>query len=111
THDQVEAMGLGDRIVVMDGGKVRQIGTPEEIYRSPADTFVATFIGTPPMNLVTGTQYTIGFRAEAFVPEALHQGPQPDLQIDFRVKRLEFLGGDRLIYGSVDQELGGGNAI
>src|SRR5919199_4426038 len=53
THDQVEAMGMGDRIAVIDHGKVRQVGTPREIYDDPADTFVATFLGSPPMNLVS----------------------------------------------------------
>ena len=52
THDQAEAMGLGDRIAVMDRGTVRQVGPPVEVYDHPADTFVATFIGSPPMNLV-----------------------------------------------------------
>ncbi len=54
THDQIEAMGLGDRIVVMCGGKVRQIGSPQEVYDKPADTFVAGFLGSPPMNLLAG---------------------------------------------------------
>ena len=53
THDQVEAMAMGDRVVVMDKGRVRQIGTPAEVYDEPADTFVATFLGSPPMNLVS----------------------------------------------------------
>src|SRR5215467_856000 len=52
THDQVEAMGMGDRIAVIDRGRVRQIGTPTEIYDDPADRFVATFVGAPPMNIV-----------------------------------------------------------
>jgi hypothetical protein len=52
THDQVEAMGLGDRIAVMDKGRIRQIGKPQEVYDDPADTFVATFLGSPPMNLI-----------------------------------------------------------
>ena len=52
THDQVEAMGLGDRIAVMAEGRIRQLGTPFEVYDDPADTFVATFLGSPPMNLV-----------------------------------------------------------
>ena len=52
THDQVEAMTLGDRICVMDGGEVQQIGTPDEIYNQPANTFVAAFMGSPPMNLL-----------------------------------------------------------
>ncbi|WP_299394239.1 ABC transporter ATP-binding protein [Pelagibius sp.] len=54
THDQVEAMTLADRIVIMDGGEIQQIGTPHEIYGDPANTFVAGFIGSPPMNLIAG---------------------------------------------------------
>ncbi len=52
THDQVEAMSMSDRIVVMNEGKVQQIGTPDEVYRNPSNIFVASFIGTPPMNLI-----------------------------------------------------------
>ncbi|QQA41454.1 ABC transporter ATP-binding protein [Pelagovum pacificum] len=52
THDQVEAMTLADRIVIMNAGKIEQVGTPSEVYKSPASTFVASFIGTPPMNLI-----------------------------------------------------------
>jgi multiple sugar transport system ATP-binding protein len=54
THDQVEAMTLGDRIVVMHEGRVQQVDTPMELYRRPANTFVGTFVGTPPMNLIPG---------------------------------------------------------
>jgi ABC-type sugar transport system ATPase subunit len=54
THDQVEAMTLADRIVVLDAGRIEQIGTPEDVYERPATTFVASFIGAPPMNLVPG---------------------------------------------------------
>ena len=52
THDQVEAMTMGDRIAVMRKGVLQQIGTPEELYMRPANTFVASFIGSPAMNLV-----------------------------------------------------------
>ena len=52
THDQVEALSMAHRIVVMNEGKVQQVGTPDEIYGNPANTFVASFIGTPPMNLI-----------------------------------------------------------
>jgi len=55
THDQVEAMTLADRIVVMSNGKIEQVGTPMELFNSPANTFVATFIGSPPMNLIEAT--------------------------------------------------------
>jgi multiple sugar transport system ATP-binding protein len=54
THDQVEAMTLGDRIAVLKGGLLQQVDTPATLYASPANTFVASFIGTPPMNLVSG---------------------------------------------------------
>jgi multiple sugar transport system ATP-binding protein len=55
THDQIEAMTLADRIVIMKGGRIQQSGTPAEIYARPANTFVAGFIGSPPMNLITGS--------------------------------------------------------
>jgi multiple sugar transport system ATP-binding protein len=55
THDQIEAMTLADRVVVMKQGKVQQVGTPTEIYDNPANTFVASFIGSPAMNLMDGT--------------------------------------------------------
>ena len=54
THDQVEAMTLADRIAIMDKGQIQQLGTPDEVYNNPANVFVAGFIGSPPMNLITG---------------------------------------------------------
>jgi multiple sugar transport system ATP-binding protein len=54
THDQVEAMTMGDRIAVMQDGVLQQVGTPQEVYRRPANVFVATFLGAPPMNLIDG---------------------------------------------------------
>ncbi|WP_310646539.1 sn-glycerol-3-phosphate ABC transporter ATP-binding protein UgpC [Limnohabitans sp.] len=58
THDQVEAMTLGSRIAVMKGGVLQQLGTPDEIYNRPANTYVATFIGSPTMNLIEGRALT-----------------------------------------------------
>jgi multiple sugar transport system ATP-binding protein len=55
THDQTEAMTLGDRIAVMKDGRLEQVGTPEELYHRPANPFVAAFIGSPPMNLISAT--------------------------------------------------------
>jgi len=63
THDQIEAMTLGDRIVVMHQGRVRQVDTPERVYQRPADTFVAGFLGSPPMNLMAGVLIRDGERA------------------------------------------------
>lgn len=103
THDQVEAMGLGDRIAVMNAGKIRQIGTPAEVYNHPADTFVATFLGSPPMNLIEQGERILGFRPECFLPcEVL--SPQDDLmKFPFHVWRVEYLGSDRLLYGSLSK--------
>ena len=66
THDQVEAMTMGDRIGVMRNGRLEQIGTPNEIYNHPASLFVAGFVGSPPMNFLTG-QVQDGTFANAFV--------------------------------------------
>ena len=65
THDQVEAMTLGNRIVVLSGGKIQQIGKPIDLYRAPANRFVAGFIGTPPMNFVDGVVQERAFVADA----------------------------------------------
>jgi multiple sugar transport system ATP-binding protein len=98
THDQIEAMGLGDRIVVMYGGQISQIGTPREIYHEPADTFVATFLGSPPMNLLERGHYMVGFRPEDFLPTEILNSQ--DLEtFSFEVARVEYLGSDRLLYG------------
>jgi multiple sugar transport system ATP-binding protein len=99
THDQVEAMGMGDRIAVMDRGRIRQLGTPREIYDDPADTFVATFVGSPPMNLIERDGVLLGFRPEHFAPVTLttHDG----ITFPFHVHREEYLGSEHLLYGEI----------
>ncbi|MDQ7827400.1 MAG: ABC transporter ATP-binding protein [Armatimonadota bacterium] len=105
THDQVEAMGLGDRIAVMDRGKVRQIGTPQEVYDYPADTFVATFLGSPPMNLVEHDSETLlGFRPEHFLPREVFPSEEPVVTFHLRVRQIEHLGADRLLYGTLEEQ-------
>jgi multiple sugar transport system ATP-binding protein len=99
THDQAEAMGLGDRIVVMDHGAVRQVGHPVTVYDDPADTFVATFIGSPPMNLVPRDGTLIGFRPEHLLPMGHIHGEQ--VRLPLAIERLEYLSGDRHVYGTV----------
>lgn len=102
THDQVEAMGLGDRIAIILKGKVRQIGPPREVYSDPADTFVATFIGSPPMNLIDRGGYFLGFRPENFLPvDAIKTHGDNLLEVDVRVYRIEYLSGDRHVYATV----------
>ncbi len=99
THDQVEAMGLGDRIAVMSAGKMRQIGMPQEVYDEPADTFVAAFLGSPPMNLIERQDDIVGFRPEQFLPQEVHGAAEELVTIRFHLNRVEHLGADRLLYG------------
>jgi ABC-type sugar transport system ATPase subunit len=100
THDQAEAMGLGDRIAVMRDGRVRQLGPPVEVYDHPADTFVATFIGSPPMNLVARDGRLVGFRPEHLLPVENVAGDDR-VVMPLEVDRIEYLSGDRHVYGDV----------
>jgi multiple sugar transport system ATP-binding protein len=100
THDQVEAMAMGDRIVVLHEGFVRQIGTPREVYDEPADTFVATFLGSPPMNVLDVDGVRAGIRPEHLVPAA--QAPQARLRFPLRVTNLEYLGSERIVYARLE---------
>jgi sn-glycerol 3-phosphate transport system ATP-binding protein len=116
THDQVEAMTMADRIIVMNAGRIEQIGTPAEVYNTPATTFVASFMGAPPMNLMEGRfeggavrvgdvavmavpsgqtgKVTVGIRPEDIVPDA--NGP---LELDIAL--VEELGAHRLLHGAI----------
>jgi sn-glycerol 3-phosphate transport system ATP-binding protein len=115
THDQVEAMTLAQRMIVMNGGRIEQMGTPEQVYGQPASTFVASFIGSPPMNLLPGqaegTRFTLdgqSLNSPARSPRTgkLTLGVRPEhAEIaaegawPLRVEMLEMLGAERLVYG------------
>lgn len=111
THDQTEAMALGDRIVVMDSGRIRQVGTPQEIYEQPADTFVATFIGTPPMNLARTDARIVGFRPENFMPRTFFPDGEDLMVLPFRPHRVEYLGDEKLFYGVTEGPLAASGVI
>ena len=114
THDQVEAMTLAQRMIVMNAGRMEQIGSPEAVYARPATTFVASFIGSPPMNLLPGQAGSASFQiggaslplpAAAPRSGALILGVRPEharpaasgwpLQVDL----VEMLGAERLVHG------------
>jgi sn-glycerol 3-phosphate transport system ATP-binding protein len=124
THDQIEAMTLADRIVVMSAGQALQIGTPQEVFSRPANLFVAGFIGSPAMNLlrgqaraqgsqdteitagdlrftragVPGGEVIVGIRPESLVPVTADAGgPTLDLEVDL----VEPLGEQALVHGTV----------
>ncbi|MEO0487783.1 MAG: ABC transporter ATP-binding protein [Pseudomonadota bacterium] len=90
THDQIEAMTLADRVVVMNKGVVQQVGTPTEIYDNPANTFVASFIGNPAMNLVDGELKGGTFVAENISVPGL-SGPDGPVTLGFRAEDAEVI--------------------
>jgi ABC-type sugar transport system ATPase subunit len=101
THDQVEAMTMGDRIAVMRKGLLQQIGTPEELYTRPGNTFVATFIGSPAMNLVPAPVLGLGSNTllAGFRPEHISVGSAHDgCRFDAVVEVVEYLGDERLAH-------------
>jgi len=100
THDQVEAMAMGDRVMVLHQGTVRQLGTPTEVYDQPADTFVATFLGSPPMNLVEDSDVIVGFRPEHVAPLQSTSGAV--VKFHLRVQNVEYLGSEWIVYARVD---------
>jgi multiple sugar transport system ATP-binding protein len=124
THDQVEAMTMGDRIAIMNAGILQQVGTPGEIYDHPANLFVAGFIGSPTMNFVPATAQngsakasgfevklpkpiaagkgTLGFRPEALTDRVTDEGSALSMKVDV----VERLGSDQFLYGQV-----GGDAV
>ena len=126
THDQVEAMTLAQRMIVMNAGRIEQIGTPEEVYADPATTFVAGFIGSPPMNLLRGIAEGAGLRVGSdllplpgLVPRpgplilgirpehaAWEHGPGGEAGVmtadpvwTMQVDFVEMLGAERLVHG------------
>jgi sn-glycerol 3-phosphate transport system ATP-binding protein len=101
THDQVEAMTLAQRMIVMNAGVMEQFGTPEEVYHRPASTFVASFIGSPPMNLLKDAPGGKAGTITGIRPEHLDIGGS-GWQV--RVETTELLGAERLVYGRVGGE-------
>jgi multiple sugar transport system ATP-binding protein len=99
THDQVEAMAMGDRVMVLNQGLVRQLGTPTDVYDNPADTFVATFLGSPPMNLAELGDVIVGFRPEHFRPAATVAGASVPFRL--KVENIEYLGSEWIVSGTL----------
>jgi sn-glycerol 3-phosphate transport system ATP-binding protein len=101
THDQVEAMTLAHRMIVMNAGRAEQIGAPLEVYARPATTFVAAFIGSPPMNLIPqerdGRKVLFGIR-----PEHLEPCADSEAKLVADIDLIEPLGADTLVYGHLD---------
>jgi sn-glycerol 3-phosphate transport system ATP-binding protein len=114
THDQVEAMSLGDQIVIMNKGDIQQAATPSDVYHKPANEFVAQFIGSPPMNIFSAEQVglnlkgaaKIGIRPENMRIQDLHdpQANEHSFYIEGTVVAREMLGSETLFY--IDSSIG-----
>jgi multiple sugar transport system ATP-binding protein len=99
THDQIEALSMGDRIVVMRGGRIQQVGSPTELYEQPTNTYVASFIGSPPMNFFEGrieggrillpADGTTLAKNSAF-QQALARAPAPEITLGIRPEHIVF---------------------
>ena len=121
THDQLEAMTLADILVVMNGGQVEQIGNPLDIYQKPATTFVASFIGAPPMNLMPlrSDEIKSQLAGDARINEAGILGIRPEdfvitnetvaggVALGLTVEAIERVGAETFIYGTRQQEAQG----
>jgi multiple sugar transport system ATP-binding protein len=122
THDQIEAMAMGDRIVVMSEAEIQQIGTPAEVYYNPSNLFVARFIGSPGMNLVTGNyadgviQMT-GMDNHYTVPQNLQSGlkkalaGEAEVVIGFRPESAQINDGGELVGKVYASEMQGSSAV
>lgn len=100
THDQVEAMTLADRIVILSDARIQQVGKPAEIYARPANIFVAGFIGSPPMNLIEG-QISGGTFTHAGGSLSLHDAADGDCVLGIRPEDVKVAGADGLLDGLV----------
>ena len=131
THDQTEAMTMADRIVVMKDGYIQQIGSPKEIYNSPANIFVASFVGSPAMNFIKGSikgktfvygnnvlevpemfydclkdydgkEVILGVRPEDLHCESIVSETYPNMKVDFTVDVAELTGHELIIHGNTE---------
>lgn len=104
THDQVEALTLGDRIAVLNDGKIQQVASPVELFEKPANTFVASFIGSPGMNLINDykKEMIVGFRPDQV---SLSQSKDTDHKFSGSVVNIENLGSEIIVYLDLDKYL------
>ena len=103
THDQTEALTMGDRIVVLDKGHIQQVDTPEEIYNNPQNTFVAGFVGSPQMNFIDGELLDEKYRSliAGVRPEKMITGG--DIKLSAKVDITEMLGSEKIAYFNIGE--------
>ncbi len=105
THDQTEALTMGDRIVVLDKGKIQQAGRPEEIYNNPANTFVAGFVGSPQMNFIDSKDFPYETKEDVIIgirPEKMICGGKIKLTVNIEISEL--LGSEKIAYFNIGDQ-------
>lgn len=105
THDQTEALTMGDRIVVLDKGKIQQAGSPEEIYNNPANTFVAGFVGSPQMNFIDSKDFPYETKEDVIIgirPEKMICGGEIKLTVNIEISEL--LGSEKIAYFNIGDQ-------
>ncbi len=107
THDQIEAMTLADKIVILNNGNVEQVGTPDEIYNNPSNIFVAEFIGVPKMNIlkngIESLLKNLNLKPETYLgirPEHILANGNGEIKLDIKVDLIENLGFEKIIYAT-----------
>ena len=107
THDQIEAMTLADKIVILNNGNVEQVGAPDEIYNNPSNIFVAEFIGVPKMNIlrngIESLLNNLNLKSDTYLgirPEHLHTNGDGEIKLDIKVDLIENLGSEKIIYAT-----------
>ncbi len=103
THDQTEALTMGDRIVVLDKGKIQQVASPEEIYNNPANTFVAGFIGSPQMNFINSEDFPYTTKENVIIgirPEKMYN-PDGNIRLSVKIDITELLGSEKIAYFNI----------
>ena len=107
THDQIEAMTLADKIVILNNGNVEQVGAPDEIYNNPSNIFVAEFIGVPKMNIlrngIESLLNNLNLKSDTYLgirPEHIHTNGDGEIKLDIKVDLIENLGSEKIIYAT-----------
>ncbi len=107
THDQIEAMTLADKIVILNNGNVEQVGTPDEIYNNPSNIFVAEFIGVPKMNIlkngIESLLKNLNLKPETYLgirPEHILTNGNGEIKLDIKVDLIENLGFEKIVYAT-----------
>ena len=105
THDQTEALTMGDRVVVLDGGVIQQADSPEEIYNNPSNTFVAGFVGSPQMNFIDSKDFPYQIDKDCIIgirPEKMITGGE--IKFIVNVELTELLGSEKIIYFNIGEK-------